>query len=222
MRTGRKIRETVHRMRRTRIHHRTWGAVALLVILAGHAAGCTGIPRGVEPITGFEPERYTGEWYAIKRLDHPFERGLTDVTARYELLENGHLRVVNRGYDPKAEAWQEIEGTAQLQGEPDQASLTVTFTWPIRGGYHVIALDKADYEWAMVSGPTRSYLWILAREPSLDEEILDDLLRQAEELGYPVEDLQRVTHGRAKQDGHPDNATALQFMGHSISYAKDP
>lgn len=186
-------------MSRARAIRRILGGAALLAVLG--ATGCTGVPDGVEPVTGFEPERYTGEWYSIKRLDHSFERGLTDVTARYELKDDGRIRVINRGYDPEDGAWQEVEGTARLQGDPDRASLTVTFTWPIRGGYHVIALDKADYEWAMVSGPTRGYLWILAREPTLDDEVLDRLVARAEALGYPVEELHRVAHGRAGGDG---------------------
>ncbi|MDX2446852.1 MAG: lipocalin family protein, partial [Desulfobacterales bacterium] len=33
----------------------------------------------------------------------------------------------------------------------------------IYGGYHVIALDQETYHYAMVAGPSRSYLWILSR-----------------------------------------------------------
>jgi len=36
--------------------------------------GCTGIPDGLEPVSGFEPGRYLGKWYEIARLDHTFER----------------------------------------------------------------------------------------------------------------------------------------------------
>lgn len=171
--------------------------VAAAVLIGG---GCTSPPAGVEPISGFEAERYAGKWYAIKRLDHRFERGLTDVTAEYELLDDGRVRVVNRGLDPEACQWREVEGTARFQGDPEVASLTVTFFWPIRGGYHVLALDRDGYDWALVSGPTRGYLWILARESELEAGVVNELVDKASELGFNAEELIQVTHGKHECD----------------------
>ena len=53
--------------------------IAVLVLLTG----CTGRPDGVEPVSPFDINRYQGVWYEIMRLDHSFERGLTNVTAAY-------------------------------------------------------------------------------------------------------------------------------------------
>ncbi len=156
--------------------------------------GCTGTPRGVEPVDGFEIERYTGLWYAIMRLDHRFERGLTRVTAEYTLRDDGRVTVHNRGFDPEACDWREVEGTARFRGDPGTASLAVSFFWPFAGGYHVIALDD-DYRWAMVSGPTRRYLWILARSPELDERVQRELIERARDLAFPVDELIPVDHG---------------------------
>ncbi len=165
-------------------------AVVLTVTLAAFAStGCTRVPRGVEPVTGFEVERYLGTWYEIARLDHRFERGLSHVTAEYTLREDGRIDVVNRGYNAEKGEWKEAEGVARFRGDETTGSLSVTFQWPFRGGYHIIALDKEDYRWAMVSGPTRSYLWILARERTLDSAITERLTEQAREAGYPVDDL---------------------------------
>lgn len=53
----------------------------LLLLLAG----CTSVPEKVTPVSPFELERYLGTWHEIARLDHRFERGLTQVTAEYSL-----------------------------------------------------------------------------------------------------------------------------------------
>lgn len=63
-------------------------------------AGCTGIPEGVTPVSGFKVDRYLGTWYEIARLDHSFERGLVDVSANYQAKPDGGINVLNRGYDP--------------------------------------------------------------------------------------------------------------------------
>ena len=68
--------------------------VTLLVILGG----CTGRPDGVEPVTSFDIGRYQGVWYEVMRLDHSFERGLTNVTATYTLREGESVGVLNRGF----------------------------------------------------------------------------------------------------------------------------
>lgn len=164
-------------------------------VLAFAAAGCTGIPKGVAPVEGFDVQRYKGEWFEIMRLDHRFERGLTNVTATYALRADGSLGVVNRGFDAKNCRWKEATGRAVFQGPPDVASLSVTFFWPFAGGYHVLALDKPDYGWALVSGPTRGYLWLLARQSDLSPDIRNRLVEQARGLGFAVEELILVEHG---------------------------
>lgn len=160
-------------------------------------ANCTGKPEGVEPVRPFDVQRYKGEWFEIMRLDHRFERGLTNVTATYTLRDDGSIGVVNRGFDRDACRWKEVEGRAVFQGDSDTASLSVTFFWPFAAGYHVIALDQQDYAWAMVSGPSRDYLWILARRADLSPEIRNRLVNEARGLAFPVDHLMRVEHSAA-------------------------
>lgn len=159
-----------------------FGSVAFL-------AGCAGAPRGVVPISGFEVERYLGQWHEIARLDHSFERGLTDVSARYSMRADGGLDVVNRGFDAKAGKWKEARGRAYFTGESDFGQLKVTFFWPFYGGYNIIELDRENYSHALVCGPSRSYLWILAREKTLDRAVRDSLVAKASALGFDTDAL---------------------------------
>ncbi|MGL6176771.1 MAG: lipocalin family protein, partial [Vibrionaceae bacterium] len=52
-------------------------------------SACTGMPKGVQPVDNFQLNRYLGTWYEIARLDHPFERGLSDISANYQLDSDG-------------------------------------------------------------------------------------------------------------------------------------
>jgi apolipoprotein D and lipocalin family protein len=142
----------------------------------------------VESVRGFELERYLGRWYEIARLDHRFERGLVGVTADYRLRPDGRIEVRNRGYDPRKGVWREARGVARVAGDPSRGQLKVSFFGPFYGGYNVIALDE-DYRWAMVVGPTRGYLWILAREPQLDARTVSALVDQARAAGFPTDRL---------------------------------
>lgn len=161
----------------------------LAALLLPLLAGCTGLPDGVEAVEGFELERYLGRWYEIARLDHRFERGLTSVTATYSLRDDGGVRVVNRGYDVREGEWQEAVGKAYFVDEPQVGRLKVSFFGPFYGGYNIIALDRENYEYSLVAGPNRSYLWILARSPELAPEIVEQLVGKAERLDFPVDEL---------------------------------
>jgi len=163
-------------------------------------SGCAGKPNGVEPIRSFEINRYAGEWFEIMRLDHRFERGLSNVTATYTLAPDGSVEVINRGFNRNECGWEEAKGRAVFQEDPKTASLSVTFFWPFAGGYHVFALDKTNYEWAAVSGPSRNYLWILSRRPDLAPATRSRLLEEARRLGFPVDDLILVDQSKPNCD----------------------
>ena len=150
--------------------------------------GCTGIPDGTEPVSGFELERYLGEWYEIARLNHSFEEGLDCVTATYSLRDDGGVKVINRGYNLEAQAWDEAEGRAYFIDDESVGRLKVSFFGPFYGGYNVLELDD-DYQWALVAGPNRDYLWILARTPTLESDVEQRLRQRAAELDFPTDEL---------------------------------
>ena len=154
---------------------------------------CSQLPENIEPVTDFDVNRYLGTWYEIARLDHSFERGLQQVTAEYSLRDDGGIKVVNRGFDTQKQEWDEAIGKAYFVGDKDVGQLKVSFFGPFYGGYNIIALDEA-YQYAMVCGPDRSYLWILARTPDLDQSIVEDLVKAAGGLGFATQELIYVDH----------------------------
>jgi apolipoprotein D and lipocalin family protein len=166
------------------------------LLLASLLAACAQIPDGVQAVEGFDPDRYLGQWYEIARLDHRFERGLEDVSATYAARPDGGIDVLNRGYDVARGEWREARGRAKFVGSPDTASLAVSFFGPFYGGYNVVDLDP-DYQIALVAGPSRSYLWVLARRPDPPREEVERVVRRAGELGFDVGSLIYVSHGRA-------------------------
>ena len=163
----------------------------------GLLAGCgpSNPPPGITAVTPFDLQRYRGNWYELARLDHRFERGLTDVSAAYSPQPDGSVRVVNRGFDPSTGQWREAVGKALFTGLPTTGSLKVSFFGPFYGGYHVAALD-ADYRWALVVGPDRSYCWILARDKQVDPAWREAITARAKALGIDTSALLWVPHER--------------------------
>jgi apolipoprotein D and lipocalin family protein len=151
--------------------------------------GCLGMPESITPVTGFELDKYLGKWYEIARLDHSFERGLERVSAEYSLREDGGVRVENRGFSVEKNKWKTAEGKAFFAREPDEGYLKVSFFGPFYGAYVVFELDKANYQYAFVSGPSTDYLWFLSRTPTVDEKLMTLFKETAESLGFDTDQL---------------------------------
>lgn len=158
-------------------------------------AGCATVPKGIKPVSNFDLVGYLGKWYEIARLDHRFERNLEQVTADYSIREDGSIKVLNRGYSTTAGEWKEIEGKAYPAGEEGEGFLKVSFFGPFYGGYCVFELDPRG-QYAFVSGPNRSYLWLLSRKPTVSKGVWQKFESRAEELGFDISKLVRVRHGK--------------------------
>jgi apolipoprotein D and lipocalin family protein len=174
---------------------------AFVLLMSALQVGCMGIPEGAKVVDDFELDRYLGTWYEIARLDHRFERGLSHVTATYSLRDDGGVTVVNRGFEAAKGAWDEATGKAYFVGETDVGRLKVSFFGPFYGAYNIIELDKNNYEYAMVTGPDTDYLWILARSPDIDQDLVNSLVDKARRLNFPVDEIIYVDHTRVGDEG---------------------
>lgn len=165
-------------------------AAGLVAVLAG----CTvKVPSGIEPVTGFDVERYMGRWYEVARLDHRFERGMERVTAEYALQPDGTVQVVNRGFATAKGEWKEARGKAKFLGRADVGALKVSFFGPFYGGYNIVDLDP-QYRHVLIAGPSRSYLWILSRTPNPPRSEVERLVAKAATLGFDTSALIYVKH----------------------------
>ena len=166
----------------------------LLLLLSIFITGCTGIPENVKPVENFQLKKYLGKWHEIARLDHSFERGLTKVTASYSLREDGGVNVINQGYSAKENKWKKAEGKAYFVKNSDQGYLKVSFFGPFYGSYIVFELDHENYQYSLVCGPDKSYLWILARSPELDKKTKENLIAKATAMGFDTGKLIHIRH----------------------------
>lgn len=158
----------------------------MLLIAAAAITGCSGTPDGVTPVSPFELERYLGQWHEIARLDHRFERGLTEVTANYSLRGDGGVKVINRGFNAEENAWSEAEGKAYFVGDTNRGALKVSFFGPFYGAYNVARLSE-DYSMALVIGPSLDYAWLLARSKTPLKAQCVAFMQTATDLGVKPE-----------------------------------
>lgn len=137
-------------------------------------------------------KRYMGKWYEIARFPHSFEKNLVGVTATYELMENGKIRVINEGYKNTLDGKHSIAtGKAKIPNKKEPGKLRVSFFWDFYSDYYVLELDP-NYQYAMIGSSSDKYFWILSRSPQMDDKTYQMLVDKALRRGYNLKKLEKV------------------------------
>ena len=135
-------------------------------------------------------KRYQGKWYELARMPMYFQRNCAQSEAHYSLRPDGNIDVLNRCLTSDWQ-WEEAKGKAypQVPGKTDK--LWVEFdTWFSRlipgvakGEYWVLYVSD-DYKTAIVGDPSRKYMWLLSRTPTVNGVVREELLSKARQQGY--------------------------------------
>lgn len=166
------------------------------------------------PVRNFDLSLYLGKWYEIARFDHLFERGMHDAIAEYSLNPDGTVCVVNSGWKDgtfrSKEAVAKAVKATSSDPNPLPSHLRVSFFRPFYSDYRVLMVAP-DYRYALVGGSSSKYLWILARDPYLDELDIEDILLEATLRGYPVHKFIWVNQDYNITEGGYPPANAAAF-----------
>jgi apolipoprotein D and lipocalin family protein len=151
-------------------------------------------------VSSLDLDRYLGTWYEIARLPMRHEPAdYTDISASYSRQPDGTIRVDNRAHNGKG-GLEESVGVATFTDPAEPGRLQVSFLpealrWiPFtKGDYWILRVDEG-YRTALVGSPDYAYLWLLHREPRLDEPTRDAYLEYARSIGYSLEALVYPRH----------------------------
>jgi apolipoprotein D and lipocalin family protein len=168
-----------------------------LSIGLSHAAPAALQTAPLQPIAQLDLPRYMGTWYELARYPNRFQRGCEGGTsATYALQSDATVRVTNRCRAAQG-GIQEAVGQARRTGRGESATLQVRFapawlSWLpfVWGTYWVVDLD-AGYQLAVVSEPSREYLWVLSRTPQISPVAWEAVTQRLTQLGFEPQRLVR-------------------------------
>ena len=174
-----------------------FAAIALSIISLNTTTQAeTAASQAVERI---DIQKYAGKWYEIAHLPMYFQRKcVSDISAQYTVNADQTMGVLNSCRIENGEMISS-EGVAYPQNQGN-SKLKVSFLPPglrwipfTEGHYWVLRVDP-EYKVALVGGPSNKYLWILSREPQLDEATYQSYIDTAKDYGYDVTKLIKLPH----------------------------
>ena len=156
----------------------------------------------VHAIATLDVPRYMGQWYEIAKFPNRFQKKcVANTVAQYTLLVSGRVRVTNRCRMANGEMDEAI-GMARQMGAKNSPKLKVRFApeWlsfldAVWGDYWVLDIDPA-YQLVAVGEPSREYLWVLSRTPTVSAPEYQALLRRLEVQGFDASKLETTPQGR--------------------------
>src|SRR5262249_11087992 len=95
-----------------------------------------------------------------------------------------------------------VSTTAKVPDPNVPAKLSLDFG-AFYGDYWIIDVGS-HYEYAVVGHPTRQYLWILSRTPSLDQTVLNGILQRAHDKKF---ETSRLEYAEQLAEGAQADAT---------------
>lgn len=167
-------------------------ACTLLLVAVG-LTGCTTMNQPpLRTVPYVDLDRYLGDWHVIANIPYFLENGKVATLDRYARRPDGRLDNIfifrRDSFDAPQEQW---NGVAWVHDTTTNAEWRVQFIWPVRLTYLIIELDP-DYRWAVVGHPSRNYLWVLARDRALPDDVYADILRRIAAQGYDPTKVAKV------------------------------
>ncbi len=145
----------------------------------------------VTSVGSLDLNRYSGLWYELGRLPLRWEDAdASDITAEYTPEDDGSVRVDNRCIDKRGAPSRAIGRATRVNGRPGRLQVSflpqllqwMPFT---KGDYWVLKIDDA-YSVALVGTPDQKNLWLLAREPRIDDATKAAYLAEATRQGFDL------------------------------------
>ena len=162
-------------------------------------AGCMAHldPRAESPVPlvpAVDLPRFMGDWYVIAHIPSDYDREAHGAIENYRLLKDGRIATVytNRqgGFDGEPK---KMTPTMHVVPDSGNALWGVRFAWfwPFLYEYRISHLEP-DYSVMVVGRSARDYLWLMARQPVMDEADYQRYAQMIAGWGYDTGKLLRV------------------------------
>ena len=138
--------------------------------------------------------RFMGDWYVIANIPTFLEQGAHNPVESYALNADGTIATTFTFNADSFEGEKKIyHPKGFIRDTESNAEWGMQFIWPIKADYRIVYLDD-DYQYTVIGRNSRDYVWIMARNAQIPDQIYGELRDFVIDLGYDPELLQKAPH----------------------------
>ena len=136
--------------------------------------------------------RFMGDWYVIASIPTFIEKDAYNAIESYRLDVDGTVATTFRFNKGSLDGpLKEYHPRGFIRDKKSNAVWGMQFIWPFKAEYRVIYLDD-DYQTTIIGRSKRDYVWLMSRQPVIDENSYESLLSFMQSQGYDIDKVQKV------------------------------
>ena len=137
-------------------------------------------------------ERFMGDWYVIANIPTFIEKGATNAIESYKLGNKGVIETTFTFYQDSPDGEKKVyRPKGFIYNTETNAEWRMQFIWPFKMPFLIIDLDD-NYKYTVIGYPSRKYVWIMAREPKLSDEVYEGILSNLAEVVYDISQINKI------------------------------
>ena len=137
-------------------------------------------------------KRFMGDWYVIANIPTIIEKTAHNTVESYRLEADGSIATTFSFRDGAFNGEKKVyKPRGFIRDQQSNAVWGMQFLWPFKSDYRVVYLSE-DYDYTIIGRNKRDYVWIMARTPTIPEAEYQHMLQVVADLGYNLEDVQKV------------------------------
>ena len=133
-----------------------------------------------------------GDWYVIANIPTFIEKRATNAVESYRLNDKGEVETTFTFYQDSPTGKKKVYNPIGfIFNTETNAEWRMQFIWPFKLPFLIIDLAD-DYSYTVVGVPNRKYVWIMARESKLSNDIYEKIINRLAGIGYDVSKVQKI------------------------------
>ncbi len=151
----------------------------LLILLL--LSGCS---KDFNTVDRVELDRFMGDWYVIAILPNPIEKNAVNGIESYALNDDGSIAVTYKYRKGTPDGKEKVlRPKGKVYNKVSNAEWRIQLFKPFWSKYLIVYLDE-DYLYTAIGVPSRKFLWIMSRTPSVPQDAYNVIIDKLKAEGY--------------------------------------
>lgn len=146
-----------------------------------------------KPVNQIDYQKFSGKWYSLYSIPTLMDKNWKQTIEVYTLIDDEHFDVLTTYHKEDRPEEKSITSKIFFDNERPDGDMKAQFLWPFKIGYWIIELAD-DYSHVVIGHPEEKYLFIMAREPKIESELLKEIIERCRQMGYDTGSLVSQEH----------------------------
>ncbi len=162
--------------------------VLLAALLALYA--CRSTPP-IQRAENVDLNAFMGDWYVLAHIPTFIEDEAFNAVESYQRESPQKIATTFRFNQADFNGEEKVYHPTGFVQDESGAYWKMQFLWPFKSEF-IISYVDADYQHTIIARSKRDYVWIMARNPVIEDDKMEALINRVVALGYNRSDIRMV------------------------------